>query len=390
VPKRPVYDLLMRRRLPALALAIGAVAVASCSDTDDDAAVSTLERSTTEPADTAPADAAPSSIATPTTTSASTTTSSESTTTTVAPEAQALELCSYDTTFMLGQVQNPALDEASGLVASRRHEGVIWAHNDGGENPGLFAIATDGTDLGFHPLAIDGVSDVEDTATFSGPNGGDILLADIGDNGARRASIRIYRFAEPDPAVIATITDVEVIDYVYPDRPHNAEVLLVDEANRQIVIVTKEQQTVDGLPAEFGPTAPSFVFAGPLDAGGGEPLDARGGSTNELVLVGMLDTPLLETRTTAVTSNPISLLGFGGVPTGGDVSPDGALIALRTYETIWLWPRLAERSVAEALASDPCQVRVAPEDQGEAVAFFRNSLITLSEGSNQPLFELRP
>ena len=301
---------------------------------------------------------------------------------TVASEAQALELCSYDTTFVLGQVQNPALDEASGLMASRRHDGVIWAHNDGGEDPGLFAIATDGTDLGFHPLAIDGVSDVEDMAMFSGSSGDDILLADIGDNGARRASIRIYRFAEPDPAAIAPITDVEVIDYVYPDRPHNAEVLLVDEANRQIVIVTKEQGVVDGLPAEFGPTAPSFVFAGPLDA--------QGGGSVELFAVGMLDTSLLETRTIAPTPSPISLLGFGGVPTGGDVSPDGALIALRTYETIWLWSRLAERSVAEALASDPCQVRVAPEDQGEAVAFFANSLITLSEGSNQPLFELRP
>jgi|GEM_PF-754011 len=366
-------------------LVIGALAAASCSDTDDDAAISTLDPPTTvdaAPSGAAPPDTEPSSTAAPTTTSASTTTSSESTTTTVAPEAQALELCSSDNTFVLGQVQNSALDEASGLVASRQHGGVIWAHNDGGEDPGLFAIATDGTDLRFHPLAIDGVSDVEDMAMFSGSSGDDILLADIGDNGARRASIRIYRFAEPDPAAIAPITDVEVIDYVYPDRPHNAEVLLVDEANRQIVIVTKEQGVVDGLPAEFGPTAPSFVFAGPLDA--------QGGGSVELFAVGMLDTPLLETRTTAPTPSPISLLGFGGVPTGGDVSPDGALIALRTYETVWLWPRLAERSVAEALASDPCQVRVAPEDQGEAVAFFANSLITLSEGSNQPLFELRP
>jgi len=377
----------MRRLLPALVLAIGGVALASCSDNDDDTAVTTLDRPTTvdaAPSDAAQPDPEPSSTAATTTTSASTTTStttsSESTTTTVAPEA--LELCSYDNTFVLGQVQNPALDEASGLVASRRHGGVIWAHNDGGENPGLFAIATDGTDLGFHPLVVDGVSDMEDIAMISGPNGDDILLADIGDNGARRASIRIYRFAEPDPTVIAPITDVEVIDFVYPDRPHNAEVLLFDEANGQIVIVTKEQDVVDGIPPELGPTAPSFVFAGPLDAQRRGPI--------ELFAVGMLDTPLLETRTTALTTHPISLLGFGGIPTGGDVSPDGALIALRTYETIWLWPRLAERSVAEALVSDPCQVRVAPEGQGEAVAFFGNSLITLSEGSNRPLFELRP
>ena len=368
MPKRPLYDLRMRRRLPALALAIGAVALAACSDAS--------------PSDASPSDTELSSTAAITTVVVSTPISSQSTTTTVAREAQALKLCSYDTSFVLGQVQSPALDEASGLVASRRHGGVIWAHNDGGENPGLFAIAADGTDLGFHPLVIDGVSDLEDLAMISGPKGDDVLLADIGDNGARRASIRIYRFAEPDLGVIAPITDVEVIDYVYPDRPHNAEVLLVDEANSQIVIVTKEQDVVDGIPPELGPTAPSFVFAGPLDARRRGPV--------ELFAVGMLDTPLLETRTTALTPNPISLLGFGGLPTGGNVSPDGALIALRTYETIWLWPRLPGRSVAEALASDPCQVRVAPEAQGEAVAFFGNSLITLSEGANRPLFELRP
>ena len=363
-------------------LVIGALAAASCSDTDDDAAISTLDPPTTvdaAPSGAAPPDTEPSSTAAPTTTSASTTTSSESITTIVAPGA--LELCSFDNTFVLGQVQNPALDEASGLVASRQHGIVIWAHNDGGENPGLFAIATDGTDLGFHPLVSDGVSDIEDIAMISGPNGDHILLADIGDNGARRPSIRIYRFAEPDPGVIAPMTDVEVFDYVYPDRPHNAEVLLVDDANGQIVIVTKEQQVVDGFPPELGPTAPSFVFEGPLEAQSAGPIELR--------LVGTLDTPLLETRTIAETPNPIALLGFGGVPTGGDVSPDGTLIALRTYETIWLWPRVTQRTVAEALASEPCQVRVAPEVQGEAVAFFDNSLITLSEGVNQPLFELR-
>jgi len=363
-------------------LVIGALAAASCSDTDDNAAFSTLDPPTTPPADTAPADTAPADTITPTTVSVSSTLTEPGSTSTVVPEARVSELCSYETTFVLGEVQNVVLDEASGLVASRQHGGVIWAHNDGGENPGLFAIATDGTDLGFHPLDIDGVSDVEDMAILSGPLGDHILLADIGDNGALRPSIRIFRFAEPDPAVIAPITDVEVFDYVYPDRPHNAEVLLVDDANGQIVIVTKEQQVVDGVPPELGPTAPSFVFEGPLDAQSGGPLELR--------LVGTLDTPRLETRTITETPNPITLLGFGGVPTGGDVSPDGMLIALRTYETIWLWPRVTERTVAEALASEPCQVRVAPEVQGEAVAFFDNSLITLSEGVNQPLFELRP
>jgi hypothetical protein len=72
------------------------------------------------------------------------------------------------------------------------------------------------------------------------------------------------------------------------------------------------------------------------------------------------------------------------------VSADGALVALRTYETIWVFPRVAGRSVAEALAGDPCQAATAAEAQGEAVGFSGRSLITISEGVAPDIFELRP
>ena len=72
------------------------------------------------------------------------------------------------------------------------------------------------------------------------------------------------------------------------------------------------------------------------------------------------------------------------------MSADGALIAVRTYETIWVWPRPPDRSVAESLLSDPCQADSAQEIQGEAVAFRDGLLVTGSEGANPYLFELRP
>ncbi len=370
----------MRRRLQLLAAATVASTAVSCSASADDANPTFDTRPAAISTTIAPAPAP--STAAATTTIATTTTTTMATTPTT-PEAAALALCTSGTTSALGQIADPTLDEASGLVASRGHREVIWAHNDGNERPGLFALGADGADLGLHPLMIDGVVDVEDIALLSGPDGDEVLLGDIGDNGASRASIRIYRFAEPDPAEPAPIADVQVLEYRYPDRAHNAEVLLVDETNRRIVIVTKEQRREDGIPADFGPTAPSFVFEGPLDV-------VDGNGPTELTAVGMLDTPLLETRTGADPPHPITTLGFGGVPTGGDVSIDGALVAVRTYETIWVWPRQTGVSVAEALQSDPCQARIAAEIQGEAVAFHDGTLITVSEGVNPFLFELRP
>jgi hypothetical protein len=299
------------------------------------------------------------------------------------PSDQAAALCARPGTQRWGTVGSEDLVEASGLVASRTHPGVLWSHNDAGDDPGVFAIGSDGFDIGFHALDVDGVTDLEDIAL--GRNGDiDVLyLADIGDNGATRDSVRVYRFAEPDPAIVAPITEFEVLEFVYPDRPHNAETLLVDDANRRLVIVTKEQAPdADGRPNRVGHTEPSFIFEGPLDG----LLDGEG--PIELTAVGSVDTPQLETLTVSDSPHPATALGFGGVPTGGDVSPSGALVALRTYEAVWLWPREPGQGVAEAFQNEPCQVTSVPEPQGEAVAFVDDGLVTLGEGVNPPLNRL--
>lgn len=287
-------------------------------------------------------------------------------------------LCSNADVTVTGNVANAVLDEASGLAASRTHPGVLWSHNDGDVRPGLFALGLDGSDLGFHPLPVD-VVDAEDMAIGSGPTGDAIYLADIGDNRSDRRSISILRFPEPDPGAPGEIASVERFEFSYPDRPHNAETFLLDEANDAIVIVTKEQADgLDGTPDPLGSTETSYVFEGRLDASG--PV--------ELTLAGTLDTTLLE----ALVDNPVphlsSLFGFGGVPTSGDVSADGSLVALRTYEAIWLWPRQGGQRVAEVFGGQPCAVASADEDQGEAIAFAEDALVTLGEGVGQPVHRI--
>ena len=182
-----------------------------------------------------------------------------------------------------GTVASPALDEASGLVASRTHPGVLWAHNDGGAEPGIFALGVDGSASSVHPLPVV-LDDVEDIAIAGGPSGDDLYLADIGDNGERRRSITVVRFPEPDPGVPGPIAEVERFEFTYPDRPHNAETLLVDDVNGVIVIVTKEQASgPDGRPDPLGNTEASLVFEGRLDAPDNGPV--------ELTLAGTIDTP---------------------------------------------------------------------------------------------------
>ena len=81
-------------------------------------------------------------------------------------------------------LQDPLLDEVSGVVASRVHTPDLWVHNDSGGEPAVYAITPDGALLGAY--TIDGATNVdwEDIAVGPGPQPGTsyLYVADIGDN----------------------------------------------------------------------------------------------------------------------------------------------------------------------------------------------------------------
>ena len=62
-----------------------------------------------------------------------------------------------------------------------------------------------------------------------------------------------------------------------------------------------------------------------------------------------------------------------GTYTGGAISADGRVVALRTYTDAWLYPAPGGTATAEdvvtALASPPVRVPLSGEVQGEALAF---------------------
>ena len=144
-----------------------------------------------------------------------------------------------------------ALDESSGIAASRTHPGVFWAHNDSEGTPLLYAI-----DSAARLLAEIGLpdappqSDWEDIATGPCPHGDCVYIGDIGDNLHDRTDPAILRVAEPDLGANSALA-VERFPFRYPDAPEDAEAIFVT-ADTTVFIVTKGRRsavTVFRMPA---------------------------------------------------------------------------------------------------------------------------------------------
>src|SRR5688572_8713843 len=130
----------------------------------------------------------------------------------------------------VGQITNRGIAEVSGIAASQKNPGVVWVHNDLAR-PQVYAVSTNGQLLATWTLG-QAVSDFEDNAIGPGPVAGlqYIYCGDIGDNGAARPSIRVYRAAEPAAyayqaanPLSRTFPLVEGFTIHYPDGSHNAE-----------------------------------------------------------------------------------------------------------------------------------------------------------------------
>ena len=277
--------------------------------------------------------------------------------------------CGSPPAMTVGTVETELLTEISGLAASRSQPGVLWAHNDSGDIARVFAMTVEGRHLGAFELPGVQAIDWEDMALGPGPiEGADYLyLGDFGDNVAERPEVTVYRVLEPDAGSDGELEDVEALVLHYPDRPHDAEVLLIDPLDGSIYIVTKE--LTDG---------PSKVFRAPGDAGQDTVLEE----------VATVDFQALEFAVEPPEDASAFVLGIGWLPTGGDVAPDRSALAIRTYAGVWVWQLEDDMELWQAFASEPCEAPAAIEPQGEALAFDAAGagFYTASEGEHVPVY----
>jgi hypothetical protein len=194
------------------------------------------------------------------------------------------------------------------------------------------------------------VDDWEAIAVGPCPAGSCIYIGDIGDNGARRRDITIYRLAEPAEAA-GSVDGADVLRARYPDEAHDAEALLVTPKG-DLLIVTK---------GESGPVA---LYRLPADAGTG--------GTVTLQAVGrprQSGTPKSDERIT-----------------DGAVSPSGTWLALRTNTAILLY-RTVDVMTGNWQTAGRVSLKELGEPQGEGITFGDETTLYLvgeGGGKSQP------
>lgn len=204
-----------------------------------------------------------------------------------------------------GRLEAPALRESSGLVASRRHPGVYWTHNDSGNPPELFAVDEFGRTLGTWRVERTFNYDWEDIAL---DDAGHLIIADTGN--ARPASMtpRLLVVDEPDhPRANGTLSIQREIRFRFPDGPRDCEALFT--ANGRYYVIEKTGR------ADRPGTRPATLYRVPTDA----PEDA------------------------VAVAVPIEQFNFTGPVTAADLSRDGRTLAVSTYLAVYAFTRTDPR-----------------------------------------------
>jgi hypothetical protein len=139
------------------------------------------------------------------------------------------------------RLEDPRIYESSGLALSRRHQAVVWTHNDSGDEARLFAVGPEGRTLATLTLAGVEARDWEALAAGHDDRGRPALfVGDIGDNQGVWPDVSVYRVAEPAQLRDATVAAARY-RLRYADGSHNAEALLVDPRSNRLYVATKEE-----------------------------------------------------------------------------------------------------------------------------------------------------
>jgi hypothetical protein len=268
-----------------------------------------------------------------------------------------------------GYLENPTIDEASGMTRSSRDD-QFWVINDGGSLPQLHAIGLDGSDHGSVLLENALNIDWEDLATFEDGDQYWLVVADIGDNTARRDQYTLYIVPEPGEEQLRSgSTSVQrSISFMYPDGPRDAESITLDAANQEILILTKRD-------------IPAIMYSVPLYP-----------PTDELLVanrIGEIDS--IPQPTAYDLERALPDKNWHWQPNAIDFSAAGDAAVILTYKAVYYFPRKEGQEWFTALQSAPQRFALGEYREAESVVFDHagEHVYVTTEKRNAPLLRLQ-
>ncbi len=244
----------------------------------------------------------------------------------------------------LAELKEKKLKEVSGLAASIGNPGLLWTHNDSGNDAEVYLIDLETNIKQTFLLENVDNRDWEDITVGPGPDPGKnyVYVAEIGDNAAAHAYKFVYRFEEPiyTPGESkVNITVFDTIKFQLPDSKRDTEALLIDPKTRDLYIISKYSD-------------PVYIY--------------------------QLKYPYSTKET--ITATKVGALQMTKI-VAGDISGDGNEVLLKNYEHIYYWKNDGTKSMAQLLLETPHEVPYEVEPQGEALTWSSDNMgfYTLSE-----------
>ncbi len=242
---------------------------------------------------------------------------------------------------------DPAIDEISGLAASRRHADILWTHNDSGNTAEIHAVHTArGRVASVRTVGARNI-DWEDIALYEDAGRHWLIIADTGDNGGIRDELQLHFLPEPDTLADGEVQAARTLRFTWPDGARDCEAMAVDVEHRAIYLVSKKR-------------VPPELFRLPLDGDS---------SAGPLVAekVGLIP-HIAQPTQRDLERNPV----FGRYRaqiTSMDISPNGRMLAVLNYLQARVYVRVPGEPWAEALKRPPVEARFPWMAQAEGIAF---------------------
>ena len=242
-----------------------------------------------------------------------------------------------------GDIQDPGLNESSGLAASNYQQNLLWSINDSGDGPNVFAMSTKGEALGRWQVDTGTPTDWEAMDSFVLEGEKYLLIADVGDNFARRETVSFVVVKEPQLNSEQTkpLSVEWRVEFSYPDGPRDCEAVAVDADRQQVLLVSKR-------------TFPNELYSVPLRDGIGEQVIAQ-----KLANLYPLPRNVSEHEKLYGEAAP-----FQGMPTG--MSLRGNKLLVTTYRDAYLYD-------VRDVAKEPARIPLPLAGQREGIAFVGNS-----------------